>query len=399
MKKWASFIAGIILQVILGSVYSWSVFTIPLRLCCGLGAGQSGLIFGVMIAVFASATIPAGRLLQARGPKLTAGLGAVFFAGGYLIASFSGGNYLILLLGIGVASGIGIGFGYVCPLTVGMKWFPDKKGFITGVSVAGFGGGAIIMSALAEHLLLNVQMSVLDVFGFIGVVYGGIAFLSAMLMSEPSSAGRVRPEASEHGVRQHIFSAQFMVVCLGMFSGTFAGLLVIGNLMPMMLSAGLEEVLAVLSISLFAAGNVGGRILWGAVHDRLGSRKTILFSLLLLCFSLVLLLMNLPAPLLLLTVIAVGVGFGGCFVIYASSIAELYGMRLFPRLYPACFLFYGLAALTGPPLGGLISDLTGSYSRAIISAAAAVILSVAVIEVLTFKKCVRRGDEFSPGAG
>ncbi len=386
MRKWVSLSAGIMLQMVLGSVYAWSVFTGPLRDVYGVTGGQSGFIFGLMIAVFSAATIPAGRLLQRAGPRFTAGTGAVLFGAGYILAYFSGGSYRLMLLGIGIIAGIGIGFGYVCPLSVGMKWFPDKKGLITGIAVAGFGGGAIVMSSLAERLLFGRGMDVLGVFGFVGVVYGGAAFIAAMLMREPVREEGPPPAAG--GVRAHIASLRFLLICLGMFAGTFAGLLVIGNLKPMMLSAGLGERWAAMSISLFAVGNVAGRVLWGRVHDRLESSSTILLSLGVLAAGLLFLLLELPVFWMLLVVLFVGAGFGGCFVVYASSIAEIFGMCLFPKLYPVCFMFYGLAALTGPPLGGWVSGGAGGYNAGIVASALVILVALVVMELANCRKVI-----------
>lgn len=379
MQKWVSLFAGIILQIVLGSVYAWSVFSEPLYEGWGISAGRSALVFGVMIGVFSLAAIPAGRMLQRKGPKPTAGLGALLFGAGHITASLSGGNFLLILAGIGIVSGAGLGFGYVCPLSVGMKWFPRRKGLITGIAVAGFGGGAILLSALAEGLFFARGADALDVFGFIGVFYGGAALLCALLMSEPAKGAEGGSQAVCRGLRPHLCSLKFRTLCLGMFAGTFAGLLLIGNLKPMMTLYGLDERLAVLSISLFAAGNVGGRIMWGGVHDRMGSRKTVLISLLVLAGALFFAALRLPPGAALFSIFLVGIGFGGCFVVYASSVAEIFGAELFPGLYPVCFLFYGLAALTGPPAGGWLADLSGHYGGGLLLSIAVVLSAAAAI--------------------
>jgi OFA family oxalate/formate antiporter-like MFS transporter len=167
-----------------------------------------------------------------------------------------------------------------------------------------------------------------------------------------------------------------------MFCGTFAGLLVVGNLKPMALSQGLGSATATLAISVFALGNAMGRIGWGQVHDRLGTRPTVFLSLAFLGASMLLFLLP-PAPLpVLAAVLLTGIGFGGCFVVYASSVVELFGMGLFPRLYPICFLWYGLAALIGPPLGGLMADVTGSYGASIVLSVVLVLTTAPLTWVL-----------------
>ena len=148
MKRWVVLMAGVVLQTILGGVYAWSAFVPALTGEHGLSNGQCGMIFGVTIAVFSVVMIPGGRLLQTLGPRITAGIGALLFAAGYVVASFSGGDFWVLVLGIGCLTGAGIGAGYVCPLTVAMKWFPSNQGLVTGVAVAGCRGGATPPSSL-----------------------------------------------------------------------------------------------------------------------------------------------------------------------------------------------------------------------------------------------------------
>lgn len=381
MKKWVVLVGGIILQAVLGGVYAWSAFVPTLIAQYGLTHRQGGLVFGVTIAVFTVAMVPAGRLLLTFGPRITAGIGAIMFAAGYLIASFSGGRFPVILAGIGCLTGIGIGAGYVCPLTVTMKWFPNNKGLVTGVAVAGFGGGAVLLSALVRFLLAGAQWDVLDAFRLVGVIYGGIALGAALLMSEPDRGihGDVGRRMQTEGLRPHVFSPTFGLLCLGMFAGTFAGLLVVGNLKPILLRSGLDMTLASWGISIFALGNAAGRIIWGRVHDRLGTQPAVLYSLATLGISLLALTLAPPAGYLLVAVGVSGLGFGACFVVYASSLVQHFGIDLFPRLYPLCFLGYGLAGLIAPGLGGWISDRIGSFVPALALSASLVFVALVFI--------------------
>jgi len=360
-NKWVNLIAGIIIQTILGGIYAWSIFVPHLINNYGLSKGQCGTIFGVSIAVFTLAMIWAGRILSRRGPGFTASIGAVLFLMGYLIASFSAGSFIILLIGIGLFAGAGIGFGYVCPLSVGMQWFPEHKGFITGVAVAGFGGGAIILSSVASHFL-NAGMNVLTFFRWIAIIPGAMLILSSSVLAVPSSESREKELGSDKAT---LLSKPFLINLFGIFVGTFAGLLIIGNLSPITIDSGFSQKIAATTVSIFAVGNAIGRVTWGYLFDKF-NYKTIPLSLGgFAVFLLLLKLITSSSILFLILAAFLGFHFGGNFVIYASSISRYFGMEAFPRLYPICFLGYGFAGITGPAIGGFLADSTGSYDLAL----------------------------------
>lgn len=392
--KWAVLCAGFMFQMILGGIYAWSEFVPLLKADYGLTASQCGFIFGATIAVFTTVMIPAGRFMQRHGARLTASIGALLFAAGYVAASMSQGNFLLLLMSLSLVTGAGIGFGYICPLTVAMQWFPDKKGVVTGVSVAGFGGGAVLLSIVAEYLHVDLGLDVLSVFGFIGLGCGLVALLSAQLLREAPGGAKSRSADRRDAIAPGtLASRRFLLLCLGMFCGTFAGLLVVGNLKPMAMSLGLGSSTATVAISVFALGNAMGRIGWGQVHDRFGSRLTMVLSQAFLGLSMLLFLLP-PAPVLVLAaVLLTGIGFGGCFVVYASAVVELFGISLFPRLYPVCFLWYGLAALIGPPLGGILADATGSYGISIAMSVLLVLITVPLTWILFQRQKIQDDEE------
>ncbi len=367
MEKYLVLAASIAIQICLGGIYAWSEFVHPLNESYGLTATQTQLIFGFTIAIFTLSMIPAGKFLEKYGPRIVATIGGVMFALGYVIASFSGGSFWLLLLGIAVTSGIGIGFGYICPIATSIKWFPNNKGMITGLAVAGFGGGAIILSTIANKLLLE-GVSVLTVFLLIGIIYGLIIIASASRLSVP----RDMEEAGKRGLsRQDVQTVnifrdkQFWSLSLAMFAGTFAGLMIIGSLKAIALDFGVEYESAVYSISAFAVGNSVGRITWGWLYDKIG-RITLPSSLLLLAVAIIcLILLGNMGWLFIIVSALIGFGFGSCFVLYAAQVGTTYGTELVGRVYPYIFLFYGISGIFGPTVGGWLFDLSGNYIYAL----------------------------------
>ncbi len=378
-QRWIVLIAGILLQTAIGGIYAWSTFGQSLVENYGFTSAQTGLLFGVQVIIFTLVTLPAGKLLQKRGPKFTASIGAILFGLGYILASMTGGSFPLMLVALGGVTGAGLGLVYVCPLTTGMQWFPRNRGMVTGAAVAGFGAGAVVLSNVAEFLMRNDGLTVYEVFRVTGFAFGGIALLSSLFLSFPKESNAKNNSKEEKKVLPLLLSKPYIILAFSMFTGTFAGLLLSAHLKPIMLSQGLVESQALLAISLFAIGNTVGRLTWGVVHDKLEARLTVLLSLgtlLLAVLGIIVASMNNVTALLLPLVTFTGFGFGACFVVYAAAITSTFGVDLLPRLYPVSFIGYGIAALIGPSVGGTIVDSTGSYQAAFVISAVLILISL-----------------------
>lgn len=362
MQRYIVLTASILTQMCLGGIYAWSSFVAPLRSGFGLTAAQTQIIFGITFAAFTITMIFAGRAQERTGPRLAGIIGGLLFGLGYLIASYSGGSFWLLLTGIGIIGGMAIGCCYVCPLATCVKWFPKNKGLITGLAVAGFGAGAIVLSS-ASNMLFNEGLSVLEVFRVVGITYGAILVLCAATLKLPEDQIRLEQKSRiSVSIGNLVRQKEFQMLAIGMFSGTFAGLMIVGNIKSIGTTSGLEASQASLAIAAFAAGNAVGRVCWGSISDKIG-RRTIPLSLFALCLAVILLVPASPSTATFILVAAMtGFGFGACFVVYAAQVAATYGPAAVGSVYPLIFLFYGLSGITGPLAGGLLFDLTKSYA-------------------------------------
>ncbi|MFP4521226.1 MAG: MFS transporter, partial [Fibrobacterota bacterium] len=280
----------------------------------------------------------------------------------------------------GGITGAGIGFGYVCPIATCIKWFPDKKGLVSGIAVAGFGGGAVLLSALADSLFADGK-TVLDVFRFIGIWYGLVIAGASFFLSNP---GRLTANSSgPHKGPENLFSdRRFWRLVTGIWAGTFGGLLVIGNLQSIGLSGGIPKVLASAAVGSFAIGNSLGRLGWGALTDKIGDR-TITASLIFLSLSILILMFPFPAAWLFpVAAFLTGFGFGACFVVYMAQTVNDFGAENMASVYPFIFLAYGFSGIVGPTAGGWLYDLSGNYFSAIIVGGGVVILGAAAQRLL-----------------
>ncbi len=386
LRKLLVLAGAIVILICLGGVYAWSACVLPLRAEYGYSSTQTQIIFGAAIAVFTLAMTWAGRLQPRYGPRCNAVVCALLFGCGYLAASWSPGRFALVFLGISVLGGAGIGFGYVAALATPLQWFPRHKGVVTGCAAAGFGGGAIITAWCVEHLLAaGVRLP--GVFQIIGLASSAVILVCALSLRMPHRAAVVHvPPAL--GVRTVLGQRLFWVLSAGMWSGTFAGLLVIGNLKSIGLEAGLSATQANLAISLFALGNAAGRVSWGQLYDKLGYRM-IPWSLAFLCASLLLLsVLHSAGAVFAIVTLLIGFGFGACFVVYAAHVAARYGTAQFSAVYPLVFVAYGIAGITGPLLGGWIHDWAGNYWWAIVIAAVIVAAGTLVCSTEPRRDCV-----------
>jgi OFA family oxalate/formate antiporter-like MFS transporter len=365
--KWIALLASIVIQLCLGGLYAWSAFEKTLQQNYALEAAQTQLIFGLLVTTFTVSMIFAGRLMERRSAVLAAAVGGVLFGGGYILASFSGGSFPLLLLTISGLVGAGTGFAYVCPIAICMKWFPTHKGLITGIAVAGFGAGAIVLSNAAKAMF-DANMDVLTIFRYVGIVYGAIVLLSAMAMVSPGHMIDA-PKRVPHSLKSLMGDSFYWALTIAIFCGTFAGLLIIGSLKSIGISMGIDENSAILAISIYAIGNAAGRISWGFLADKLKSRAVWMLLILIMLAMIFMGLLNQVPPHTIgfMTAAAlVGFGFGGCFIVFAAQVANRYGPDHVGSVYPMVFLAYGISGVFGPWTGGKLSDMTGSYTPGIL---------------------------------
>ncbi|MCX7934177.1 MAG: MFS transporter [Planctomycetota bacterium] len=363
MMRYLILAASVAVQICLGGVYAWSAFVPALRQEHGYTTAHTQLLFGCQVAIFALTTIASGRWLTRFSPRHITLAASIFFSSGYTLAGASHGSFPVMWLGISALAGLGIGLGYICPLALCARWFPERKGLATGIAVAGFGGGAILLSYVAEYLFRQGVM-VLDIFRIVGASYGAIIALAALPMCFPNT---VSTTAEAPALRLLLRDPFFQGIWLAMFCGTFAGLLVIGNLKALVQTVETAPGAAALAIAVFAIGNTLGRIIWGWFVDRFAVRTAALalgFS----AATMVLLLATLAgfSPWgAVADAAAIGFGFGANFVVYAALISWRYGAERLGAVYPFIFLAYGLSAIAGPLVGGILHDLTGQHTAGI----------------------------------
>src|SRR6202790_4898535 len=188
-NRWVIAIAGVFFQIALGAVYAWSVFRAPLVKQFGWSISEVTLTFTISIFVLGIAAFFGGLWLNRKGPRIVALTGGVLYGLGVFLASFSH-SLSWLYLSYGLIRGIRLGLGYIVPVAVLVKWFPDRRGLITGIAVGGFGAGALITAPVATRQIQTV--GVLQTFAYLGVAFLIVTVVSGLFMQNPPEG--YRPE-------------------------------------------------------------------------------------------------------------------------------------------------------------------------------------------------------------
>src|SRR5713101_7327584 len=284
LNRWVIAAAGVLMQVALGAVYAWSVFRAPLVKQFGWSISEVTLTFTISIFVLGIAAFLGGLWLNRKGPRVVAITGGILYGLGVLLASFSANKLWWLYLSYGLIGGIGLGLSYIVPVAVLVKWFPDRRGLITGIAVGGFGAGALVTAPVATRLIQSV--GVLSTFAYLGIAYFVVTIISGAFMQNPPDGWKPEgwsPTATETSQRAgHDFTLsealktwQWYALWLLLFLNTCAGISVISQEAPIFQElTGVSAVVAGGMVGVASLGNAVGRVLWAWVSDLITRRWT-----------------------------------------------------------------------------------------------------------------------------
>lgn len=400
MNRWLVVLGALIIQVSLGAVYIWSVFQTPLKgEYASWTESQATLPAQIVLASFALAVILGGRIQDKLGPRLVASAGAIVLGAGLILAKYTGVLYsaehpiraLYYLVGtFSVLGGIGIGLAYVCPIATCVKWFPDKRGLITGLAVAGFGAGAFFFAPLAKALinggayellgykLFELQkVGVFNTFMVLGIIFFIAVLLGAQVMINPPAgyipagwtppvpATGTAPLKVDFSPTEMLKTPMFWILWITYFAGCTAGLQVIMKASPIWQSFKIPlfedrpillytfnavATAAAMGVAILAIFNSLGRIFWGKISDNIG-RKTTLVLMFFLCGAAMLGLDYMRSyKLYLLGISIVGMCFGGFLALYPAVTADFFGTKNIGVNYGWMFTAYGAGGIVGPYL-------------------------------------------------
>lgn len=385
-NRWWIALAGVCLQMALGSAYAWSVFRIPLSKEFGWTISQVTYTFTISWFFLGCASLIGGLWLNRSTPRIVAITGGLLWGAGVFLASFSAHKLWWLYLTYGVIGGSGLGMGYIVPISVLVKWFPDRRGLITGIAVAGFGAGSLI-AAPAAHRLIE-QVGALPTFAYLGIAYAVVAVAAAWFMQNPpegwhpagwmpSSAQIAQRSNRDYTLGEALRNWQWWAICLLMCINTMAGLSIVSQAAPIFQEMGrATAAVAAGLVGIISIGNGLGRIFWAWVSD-LTTRKTAYF----LMYLTEVLLFWTYHRISSITVLAaatfiVVMCYGGGYGITPAFAADYFGPRHVGPIFGLMMLPWAFASAFGPSLFAYLRQINGNYTQGLYFIAGMVTLAL-----------------------
>lgn len=396
-QAWLVTFSGTGVNLALGILYSWSIIAAYLRESHGWTAMDSQLPYMIACGIFALLMVPGGRIQDNVGPRAVI-IAAAVFAGAGLVGSGLFISVIGLSICFGILFGTAMGLGYSSATPPAIKWFgPEKRGLIAGIVVSGFGVASVYSAPLTNYLLNRFGLS--STFFILGAAFFVVIMVLAQLIKNPPD-GYIPPSnatqnAAVHGVNEEkcgkedfqwhemIRTPQFYLLWLIFCFGSLAGLMVIGQLSSIVYDqSGLT--LGFILVALLAVFNAGGRIIAGAMFDKLGRTYSLVAILALQAVNFMLFSSYSSIATLVIGTMVAGFSYGACLSIFPAATAMLYGVNNLGVNYGLVFTSWGAGGVFGGLIGGLVRDWTGTYSTAFFIAAglcfAGIILTLLIKE-------------------
>lgn len=413
-NRWTIALSGAMFMMTLGTIYSWSLFAQPLLACFGWSNTTVTWTFALAIFSLGTGAVVGGRWQDKVGPRKVALAGVLLWSLGNFLAGLGtvhlGAAWLYLTYGL--IGGFGVGMGYVTPVAVVTKWFPDRRGLAGGMVVMGFGLGAVVynlivksipsfaaaaqaaadysaqvaahgtLNSAALGLAQNHVLAVMNVFLFSGIAFAVLAGASGALLRNPPAGSHEGTDATSSAAvacttREMLRTPQFYLLWLMLFLNVTAGILVIGNAVPIMQElTSLSPTMVAATYGGVALFNALGRFFWGAISDRIGCIRTfgLIFGIQVVVFGTLGGLHSLFAVAAAYAVVLLC--FGGGFGTMPSLAAHYFGARHIGANYGAILTAWGVAGIAGPLFAAQVKDATGSYRGALLPVACLLVVAV-----------------------
>jgi OFA family oxalate/formate antiporter-like MFS transporter len=390
-KGWPVLVGGGLLNVALGTYYAWSVFVPALEKEFGWTRTQTSWVPTIDMVTLSSMFLLAGFLQERIGARPVAFIGGLVYSLGLLFASMIHtlpGLYLTW----GLMVGAGLGFGYLAPITVGSKWFPNHRGLVNGLAIAIFAAGSGIFGPIAGVFIERIGWRA--TFQLLAAVFFVFTMVGAWMLKDPPEGftgkaskaggeGRARTNKADVPTSEVIRNPVFLALWIAYALGTTAGTMVISQLIPFARSAGHTET-ALFALTVGAAGSASGRFFSGWMSDHLGrlrTLRTIILTSMVATPALYIFRENFTLFAALLFVVYYC--YGTQLSVYTALAGDFWGTKYLATNYGLLLLAWGFAGVMGPKLGAQVFQSTGTYQYAFFGSAG---LAVAALVILSLVK-------------
>ncbi len=372
--RWGIVVAAVLLQLALGAVYAWSVFNKPLQAEFGWSKAQAVLPFEVAIGTIFIGTFIGGRIQDRRGPRPVALVGGVLYSLGIILASrvTSKDQLWLLVLTYGVVGGVGLGAAYITPIAMLAKWFPDKRGLITGIAVGGFGFGAVLTAPLAKRLLAGTDVKP-SVFLPLGLAYLVMVLLGGSFFRNPpagytvpgftpASTGKSVASARTYTLAEALHTKQWYLLTAILTLNTGCGIALISQASDAAQDvAGASAATAAGLVGALGLFNGGGRIVWAALSDKVGRMQAFLGMLALQGISFLVLPHAAAFGVFAFLAAVVYLCYGGGFGTMPATAADFYGTPNAGAIYGAMIVAWSIGGVFGPLITARLYESSGQH--------------------------------------
>lgn len=405
--RWGLVVAAVLLQLALGAVYAWSVFSKALQATgsdFALSKSAAAVPFSVDIGMIFLGTFIGGRIQDRRGPRVVALTGGIIYSIGVLLAGLAsnGGQFWLLVVGYGVIAGFGLGLAYIVPIAMLQKWFPDHRGLITGIAVGGFGFGAVVTSPVAQSLVAHYAAVPTRSFLWLGVAYLIMVIVGGSFFRNPPEGyavpgwtqparGPVVVSTDELTLGEALRTPQWYLLTATLTLNVTAGIALISVAAAAASDiAGYSAAGAATLVGIMGLFNGGGRIFWGWVSTHIGRMTAFMCMLGIQAVCFVLLPHVGAAAVFAVLTALVYLCYGGGFGTMPATAGDFFGLRNAGAVYGLMVIGWSIGGVVGPLLVAALIDGT-SYTLAFTTIA--VIAAVAlVLPIVTRPRGVTTAD-------
>jgi OFA family oxalate/formate antiporter-like MFS transporter len=376
VNRWIPVIAGIAIQLTLGTAYIWGVFQPAVVKLFEWPQATAALTFSLLLGVLTFGSTIGGMIQDKLSPKPVLIGGGLILALGFFLASFTtAAAPWWLWLTYGVIGGFGMGTTYTTIIACCQKWFPDKRGLVTGIIVSALGFGGLVFTPVAQILITS--RGVLETFTWFAGIFVVVSLIGAQFIKNPPAGFKPKgwnPPASKSGIHNQDFTPkevlktpQFYMVAVTLMLACAAGLMVIPFAKVIGISGGLTPFIATSGVMVISIFNSFGRLFWGGMSDKLGRKNTILLLLIIAGVS-ILFVAGVKSYAILILIAIVAFAYGGFLGVFPALTADFWGVKNMGMNYGLVLLGFGVGAVASAYVAGYFKDLTGGFTTPFIIA-------------------------------